>query len=747
MNVPKALFLFCLGASGATTDVMAADVSDTAKAAIHAVRIEGHLSMTGTLSDPGWSLAQPVELNHEFLPREATPARQRTLVKMLYNAEYVYFGFDCYDTNPAEIRAHVTDRDKFFADDFVNVVLDTHGDYQRAYEIVLNPYGIQGDLLMTGPDDDASFDMVWESAASLNDHGWTAEIAVPLKSLRFPPDSVQRWNVGFIRNYPRESDVQISWTPFDNNNPCQACQLGTVEGLNGVQSVNSVDLLPYVVGQQRGALADNADPASSFENGIVKARIGGSIRYAPSTDVAFEAVVNPDFSQVETDAAQISVNSNFGLFYPEKRPFFLSGAEIFQNQTQTFYSRTINNPGAAGRVLGQYGPLSFAYLAASDRDTPFIIPGEETSNFVSTNLESFSNTLRTRYDFGNEDFLGAMLTTRNAAAAHNYVGGVDWNYKFSGNYYFRGEWFYSDTKEVDDVNLLSDATEFGNTGMNAAFNGERYGGEASLLMLRRDGREYSFNLQYLDRSPLFQAQSGFAPSNDLRTATLSQTYTVYPENTLIDRCGISLNTGVHFNRDGIRKELWAWPNVSVQFKGQTRVNMIYYALNDELYRGMRFDHVQRAEIQINSKPLSQFGLVFDGSFGRFIKRSAPVDLGKGHNLSVTATVKPTSRFELDLSLSRARLSSVETGELFFDGYIARAVGIYQFTPELFLRLISQYDRFSQTVDVYPLFSYKVNPFTIFYAGSTFSSSDFGDPYGFRETARQYFLKLQYLIRS
>ncbi|HEY6953024.1 MAG TPA: DUF5916 domain-containing protein, partial [Bacteroidota bacterium] len=629
MRSHKILFVSCLSLFNVVNaSALAIDLPDTARPAIRAVRIESDLKLTGKLDDPRWNLAQPVDINYEFIPKEATPARQQTLVRMLYNSDYVYFGYDVRDSNPSAIRASYTDRDKFFAEDWVNVVLDTYGDFQRAYEIGLNPYAIQGDLFMSGSNEDANFDLVWESAASFNDHGWTAEIAIPLKSLRFPSAPVQHWNIGFFRNYPRESDVQMAWTRIDNDNPCFLCQTGRVEGLENVQSVNSVEVLPYVVGQQSGALVDNTNPASSFQNGMFRARMGGGLRYAPSTDLSFEAVINPDFSQVESDAPQISVNSNFGLFYPEKRPFFLSGADLFQNQTQTFYSRTINNPGAAARAMGEYGPVTFEYLAASERNTPFIIPGEETSDFVATNLTSFSNVARVRYDFGNEDYLGSMVTTRNGGAAHNYVGGLDWNYKFWGNYYFRGEWFYSDTREINDTTVFSDTRRFGTTGRDAAMNGEVYEGNESLIMLRKDGRDYSFNAQYLDRSALFQAQDGFIPNNNLRTATLQQTYLFYPDKSLIDRWGVSLNTGLHFNREGQKKEQWISPTLNAQFKGQTNVTVRYYALDEELYNGVQFDNVHRTEIQINSRPVNEFNLVFDGLFGRFIKRTAPVDLGE-----------------------------------------------------------------------------------------------------------------------
>jgi hypothetical protein len=726
---------------------VAADLPDTARPMIHAVRIQGDIKLTGKLDDPRWNLAHPVELRYEINPGENTPAPQQTFVKMLYNQEYVYFGFDCQDSNPSAIRAHITDRDKIFDDDFVDVIVDTYRDFQRGYEIVVNPYGIQGDLLMTSGNEDASLDLVWESAASINNHGWTAEIAMPFKSLRFPAVPVQEWNVVFIRTIPRASRVQISWTPFDRNNPCLLCQGGLVEGIRNVQSVTSVDVLPYAVAQQSGSLRDESDPASGFQNGKVKARIGGGIRYAPSPDLAVEGVINPDFSQVESDATQISVNSNFSLFYSEKRPFFLLGADIFQNNTQTFYSRTINNPLGAARVIGKTGALSFAYLAASDRNSPFIVPGEETSDYVATNLQSFSNIARARYDFGKEAFLGGMVETRNIGPAHNYLGGVDWTYKFWENYYFQGEVFYADTKEVNDTTLFSNERTFGATGHDASFNGEQYGGSSTRLVLRKSARTYSFSLQYSDRSPTFQAQDGFVPSNDLRTGSFQQDLQFYPNNSWIDTWGAGLNTMLHFNYDGVRKEKVAIPYLWANFKGQTNVNLTYLALNDELYKNFPFTNIQRAELSVYSRPASFLTLQFNGWFGRFIKRSDPIDAGQGHTIDVTAQIKPTSQFELDLSYSRARLASIATGELFYDGYIGRAVGIYQFTPRVFLRVISQYDEFNRAVDFFPLLSYKLNPYTIFYVGSTYSLSDFGEPYGFTQTSRQYFLKLQYLFRS
>jgi hypothetical protein len=722
-------------------------VPDSTRPEIRAAKIEGNLKLTGNLDDPRWNTAQPVLLNYEIQPGENTPAPQKTIARVLYNTDYVYFGFDCKDTDPAAIRAHISDRDKIFDDDFVGIILDTYGDYQRAYEFFVNPFGIQADLLRTGYNEDDSFDAVWETAGARNKDGWTAVMAIPFKSIRFPASQEQKWSLTLGRIYPRASRAFFSWTPNDRNNPCLQCQGGYLTGISGVQSVSSVELLPYVVGQQSGQVADDSDPSSRFENGKPKGRVGGGIRFSPTPDLAFEAVVNPDFSQVESDATQISVNSTFALFYSEKRPFFLVGADMFQNQTGTFYSRTINNPIGGARAIGKSGSLSFSYLAAADRNTPNIVPGEEGSDVVQTDVESFSNVARGRYDFGNETYVGGMVTTRNSARAHNYVGGLDWNYKFMGNNSFRGEVFLSDTKELTDLNLFSDTRQFGSTGRDAAFNGEQYSGSGTYLSLRHDGREYSANLQYQDRSPTFQAQDGFVPSNDNRTAMFNQWYSFYPNSAVVDMWAPEIDAGIHYNYEGVKKEQWVVPNVYAQLKGQININAVYFLVNDELFKGVQFRNINRVSFNLNSRPVSVLSLSGNFAFGRFINRTDAPALGTGHTIYLTALIKPTSQFQIELDFSRARLRSVGTGDLFFDGYIARTVGIYQFTSEFLLRLIGQYDQFNNKIDIYPLFSYKLNPYTIFYAGSTYSLSDYGPPFGTEQTVRQYFLKLQYLIRT
>ncbi len=717
------------------------------KYVIDAVKIHGDIVLTGKLTDPKWNSAPTVECPFEIDPGDNTPARQRTWVKILYSSRALYVGFICEDTDAASIRAHVSDRDNIFQDDFMFVGIDPYRDNQRAYEFVVNPLGIQGDLMRTSNNEDPSWDAVWYSRGAISDTGYTAEIEIPFKSIRFPNAERQDWSIMLIRNWPRESRYQNSWTPNDRNNPCSICISGTLKGLTGIQSEGTVEILPYAMGYQSGNLKDPGDPHSGFVNGKPQGRIGGGLRYDPNPALSFQAVANPDFSQVESDATQISVNTTFAIFYPEKRPFFLDGAELYRTQINSFYSRMINNPLGAAKVIQKAEHVTLTYLAAEDRNTPFIVPGEEGSAFVGSSLRSFSNVLRAKYDFGTQSFLGFLGTTRNLSHGHNYAGGVDWNLFFGGNNTFLGQVLLTATREVNDTSIFDDTGRYGSTGRTKAFDGEAFGGSGLYAQFRHDARNYSYWISYEDFSPTFQAQDGFVTGNDLRTGMLNQEYTFYPSDSFITQGDVSLEGGMHFNYDNSRKERWGIAGLKLNMKSQTNVQLNYLLYNEELFRNVRFWKINRGEVQISSAPISALEISADLQLGRFIHRVDNPTLGTGHVISVTFTVKPTSRLEVDLSYSRSRLSDAQTGELFFDGYISRATAIYQFTGDLFVRLIGQYDAFSRRIELDPLISYKLNPFTIFYAGSTSSLTDFGAGEGIRETGRQFFLKLQYLWRQ
>ena len=639
-----ALFLTILGGFPAR----AAELSKNQKRfSVAAVKIQRDINLTGKLSDPLWKSAPTVECPFEVQPGENTPANQRTFVKILYNSRFIYFGFVCADKTPSTIRAHISDRDNIFNDDFVFVAIDTYEDNQRAYEFVANPYGIQGDLMRTGNNEDASWDAVWYSKGTVNDTGYVVEIAVPFKSIHFPSNKLQNWTVALIRNFPRASRQQFSWTPFDRNDPCSICQGGTLKGLQDLEATGTLELLPYVMGFQAGNLTDASDPTSQFSNGKVDGRIGGGVKFSPNPSLFAEAVINPDFSQVESDATQISVNSNYAIYYPEKRPFFLDGADIFTTQLTDFYSRVINNPIGAAKLIEKSDGLTIAYLTARDRNSPFTIAGEEGSSSVESSLQSYSNILRAKYDFGTQSFLGALGTARNFTDAHNYTGGIDWNIYLNSNYSIRGQALASNTKEINDTTIFSDNSYFGSTKFTPGFDGQTYSGTALYTQFRRDARDYSFYVTYQDLSPTFQSGNGFITGNDMRMADLQNYYNFYPLKSLIDQGQLWMENNLQFDYNTARKQDWTAAGIYLQLKSQTNINLFFLPYNEELYHSVRFNKINRGELQVNSAPATYISASLDVQLGRFIDRDSAL-LGYGHNITASVALKPTSQLELDI---------------------------------------------------------------------------------------------------
>jgi hypothetical protein len=739
------LILYCLLLSTSICRAYPDLSADTLKPEIHAVRVGTPIILSGKLDDPQWLRAVPVELKFEASPGENTPARQRTVAMVLYDQENIYLGFRCFDSVPGSIRANLSDRDKIFNDDYVIATIDTYNNYQRGFEFGVNPFGIQGDLLMMGSgNEDISYDMVWQSAAARNSEGWTAEMAIPFKSLSFSGSQNQTWTISLLRNIPRNNRYLCTWTPLDRNNPSYIAQGGRLTGLDGIKPGFSLDFLPYTMIQKSGTRSDFSDPASPMNRGSLKARFGGGVQYSPGPNISINAVINPDFSQIESDADQLSVNTTFALSFPEKRPFFMTGMDLLQ--TPMYYSRTINNPLYALKVNGKAGKFSYLALGAYDRNSAITVPGEEESNTIETVNGSYAGVGRVRYDLGNESFIGTLFLSRNYKYAHNYVNGLDWNFKFWKNWYFQGEIFLSNTREINDTLLFKSDRKFGSTGHNAGFDGEKYSGTGMHLTLMRQGRNYSFSLTQNNFSPTYQTYNGMFPEVNGRQTNMQQNYTFLPSRKIVQTVSFFTSTNLIYNFDGVFKDLVIQPGFSINMIGQTRINAGYMVLNRERFRNVLFQGINRAEINIMTKPVKGLNLAMSGEIGKFIYRTSTPVLGKGYTITSELDLEPFSRLKTSFTWTTAKLSDLHDSTEFFKGNIIRNITTFQFTKRIFLRNIVQYNTFSKTFSVYPLINYKFNAFTMFCAGMTQDLLNYNQTdYKFRTSGYQYFVKLQYLF--
>lgn len=726
--------------------------TDTTAYVYEPLEISEDFELTGEMDHPAWERASSTFILNQIQPNDEAAAPVQTEVKVLYSKQNLYVGFISEDPDPSRIRANITDRDDYFGDDYTGIFLDPYNNNQNAYEFVVNPHGIQMDALRSGNSENFNYDALWYSAGSFTDTGYISVMKIPFKSINFPDRDVHDWSIQFIRNYPRDNRYQLSWSDVEIDDSCLICQNGVLANMQNIESSNTVELLPYGVTTQSGSMNNPSDPESGFDNGPLEPKFGGSISYSPTSTSSIDAVVNPDFSQVETDASQISVNETFALYFDEKRPFFVRDSNMFDTREDLYYSRTINNPLAAGKFTQKKDDLSIAFLTAYDRNAPFIVPGKERSSQVQSDREAYNNILRTKYNVGRESHVGGLLTTRNQGEGSNYVGSLDWNVLVSDNYYFRGQAAYSNTRELDDLDLYDDSRTFGNSSYTAAFDGEKYSGSLLNTEFSREAKYYNFSFGYSSYSPTFQTQPGFINETNRRRIEASQSISYYPDTDFLSQGSLNVNGAWRYDFAGEFQERYMFVRLNNNLGGQNSVNLSFLPVNDERFRGQMFRNINRGMLSFNSETSDMFSFGGNLEVGRDINRTETPELGRGYNISADATIKPTPRFQLTMDYNYSKLSKLDGSETFYSGDIYRLNTRYHFTPKLYTRLISEYDSFNDEFQVYPLVSYKANPFTKFYMGMTsyvteFDHSSTGGFRDYRQTRREFFVKFQYLIRS
>ena len=714
-------------------------------------RCEGAIKADGDLSDPGWRNAATVSKFHEHFPGDQTDPAVKTVAMITYDDNNLYVAFICYD-NPADIHMTYSQRDRAFQDDNVLLALDTYGDGAWAYEIGANAYGIQVDFLWSrSGNEDSSYDLIWESGGMVTDSGYQVEMKIPFSSLRFPNVEEQHWRADFWRNHPRDLRRQMSWAAYDRDITCWPCQWGYLKGIKGVKSGKGIELIPAVVASQSGELNNSGDSQSGFNNDDIDGDFGLSAKYSISSNVTAEATYNPDFSQVESDATQIDVNTTFALSYPEKRPFFQEGSDLFKSWFSLVYTRQINDPQFAGKVIGRFNRTNLGLLTAFDEHSPLIIPFEERSALL-INGKSISNIFRARQTFGKESHFGMLMTDRRyTEGGSGTVLSADAMFKISKMYQFEIQLINSYTAEPDDTTITSGINDvsFNNGRHTASFDGESYWGHGVYASFERHAQTWWFDLDYTENSPTARYDNGFITSNNFRMVDLESGLNIYVDHKILAKINPYIGFGRKWNFSKERKDEWFRGSLGFQLIGQTWAEVSYLGSWEKL-RGIEFPGIKRFSVQFDSRFSEPIWLGAYYSFGRLIARNVDPDpiMGDEMAISIWSTIKPINQLTLKPSFDYVKSDSASTGGNIFEGYAWRVRTDYQILRELSFRFVTQYNDFSKVWEFDPLITYRLNPFTLFYIGSTHDIRDFKeyDGYGLKQMARQYFLKIQYLIQ-
>jgi hypothetical protein len=383
-------------------------------------RLETSIRVDGSLDEPAWSQATRLTGFWQYQPVDGRPAEEETEVLVWYAPDAIYFGIIAHDRNPGAIRATVADRDNIDNDDYVVLDLDTFHDRRRAFFFAVNPLGAQSDgvrsegagqvsSLIPGSTD-KNPDFNWESKGRITGQGYQVEIRIPFKSLRYPGSGPQSWGFNATRVIQR-TGYSDTWTDVRRANASFLGQEGGIGGLHDLKSGVAVEAQPFVTATANGS----REATGGFARDDVDPDAGLNLRLG-FTSYALDAALNPDFSQVESDEGQVTVNERFALFFPEKRPFFLEGIELFGSPQTLVYTRRIGDPKAGAKLTGKFGQLGVAHLTAVDQTDAG---------------DAWFNITRLRRDFGSNSIAGVTFTNRDQSDAHNRVLAGDFRYVWS----------------------------------------------------------------------------------------------------------------------------------------------------------------------------------------------------------------------------------------------------------------------------------------------------------------------------
>jgi hypothetical protein len=658
------------------------------------------------------------------------------------NGREIFVAFRAEDPNPEKIRAFLRDRDSLWDDDFIGLTIDTFNDQRRAYEFYVNPLGAQADLILDGAsgNEDDSWDGLWESAAKTNATGYTVEMRIPYSTLRFQKTNgtPQTWGVDFLRFRPRDNRYRISNNRLNRGNNCYLCEISKLRGFANANPGRDLEVTPTFTAayaQERNS------PNAAWKSDGGQYELGVDVKWGIGSNLTLNGTINPDFSQVESDQAQLDLNNTFALFFPEKRPFFLEGADYFSTPFNVVYTRSVQDPDYGVRATGRNGKHTYGFFAAQDSVTQVLLPGALGSRF-SPRLEQESLAVagRYRFDINNKTSIGLISTLRNGDDYSNMVAGIDGRWQTKGHT-VTTQWLTSDSKNPLAFNSPSlPAKQQGNAfSVGYEFSSRNWGAYAS----------------HTSYDEGFRADLGFIAQVDYDKSVIGGSRTWHgKDGAKITRMQLRGDWDITHRSDGqlLERELEAFFSINAPLQSFFQLGALK---RDRFWAGQLFDESWWS-LYSEITPTSRLSLDLFLRHGQQIdfrnakladvtqiEPSISVNIGKGINFRLNHTYQTLSRDGGDVfvaNLSDARLS-------------------WQFNHRQRLRLSLQYgttirDKF---LDVRPseidaeagdlsaqlLYSYKINPRTAFYAGYSegqFSDDQFTELFA---SNRSLFMKLSY----
>ena len=684
-------------------------------------------------------------------PGDGIPCSLETGASVSYDDENLYVLFVAED-EPAKVRAHLAKREDILGDDRVVVYLDTFRDGHRAYVFACNPLGVQLDgTLVEGQDEDDTFDTLWYSDGKLTPQGYVVRMTIPFRSLRFDGGPAQTWGIALGRIIPRRNE-EAYWPHLTKRVHGFVSQFASATGFEGISPGQNVQLIPYGI-STRSRFLDMESKPPGFRN-QEEQRGGLDSKFVLHDQFAFDLALNPDFSQVESDEPQVTINQRYEVVFPERRPFFIENASFFQTPTELFFSRRLADPQYGMRLTGKAGGWTMGALAMDDRAPGLKVPlGDPLRGDRAVDA-----VVGVQRDIGKQSSVGLLATSRDFGPSFNRVFSLHTRLQLDPTWTLTAQAMRSFTQPTSGPRLVA---------------------PAYFAELTRDGRHFDYDGYVNDLRPDFRASLGHVKRDDLTKLKQVAEHKWRPDNGgRLVKFGPKLTT-VRTNDHSGRIQDWSVEgDFALYFTGETKLQVGRLEAF-ERFEGIGFQKYATL-LELSTEWLKWLAVDATAGLGTEINydpaKGLDPFLGNAQEAEVTLTLRPSPQLRFDQTFIYNRLTTRSgsrppldsTSSHVFENPLVRWKLNYQISRALSLRAIVDYDAVwpnasfvkldrEQQVTGDVLATYLLNPGTALYVGYTNQQENLaletGPPSILRRTnypglatGRQFFFKISYLIR-
>jgi hypothetical protein len=737
--------------------------------AVRTPRLSHEARLDGRLDEAVWAEAAVLTGFSQYRPVDGLAAEDSTEILVWYAEHEIFFGIRAFEPHGL-VNATLADRDRIGGDDHVQLLLDTFNDRRRALVFSVNPLGVQADGVLTEGENhgqvDLSPDFVYESRGRVTEWGWEVEVRIPFKSLRYQSNRVQTWGLNVVRRVQHSGHTQ-TWTAARQGQNSFLAQSGTLQDLTELRRGLVLDVNPVLTARADGA----RDDQQQWRYGRSTPEIGANIRWGVTENLTANLTANPDFSQVESDAGQLSFDPRQALFFPEKRPFFLEASENFSTPNQLIYTRRISAPLVAAKFTGKLSGTDIGVLSAVDDDA-----------LSATGDHPLYNLLRVRRDIGGSSTLGMVYTDRIEGERYNRVIAADTRLIFGGVYSLLAQVGASFTRSATASSLWRPIFELG---------------------AARRGRHFGLSSTFEGSHDEFRAASGFVSRPGIVHAQFRPTYTWYgkPDATIQSFTAVLNLDGTwtydRFMNGNVPDDQKLHTGGDFVFLGGWRAGAQFllesFKYPPELYTNYWIDAGADTVPFTGTDRISNYDLLLTFGTPQFPKFAADLFtiVGRDENFfewapawivltTINATWRPTEKLRATGQYVVQSYQRTSDNSVVGIRQIPRVKFEYQLSRPIFVRLVTEYDADRQAdlrddsrtglpillcspgptdctratgyrrgrFRVDGLFSYQPTPGTVLFAGygSTLDSDVSWRIPDMQRASDGFFLKLSYLLR-